>query len=72
MCRDTIRIPVRNGETLVRARFWSQVLFDVTAKFQDWYIIIYLCIKLDSDMRELCETLLLMDLKIKTSNTLGE
>ena len=38
MCRDTIQIPVTNRETLVRARFCSQVLFDVTAKFQDNFV----------------------------------
>ena len=27
-----------NRETLVRARFWSQVFFDVTANFQDNFI----------------------------------
>ena len=35
MGRDTAQIPVANRETLVRARFWSRVLFNVTAKFQD-------------------------------------
>ena len=35
MGRDIVQIPVANRETLVRARFWSRVLFDNTAKFQD-------------------------------------
>ena len=38
MCRDTVQIPVTNIGTLVRARFWSRVLFDVTAKFQDNFV----------------------------------
>ena len=38
MWRDTVQTPVTNRENLVRARFWSLVLFDVTAKFQDNFI----------------------------------
>ena len=38
MCRDTVQIPGRNRETLVRVRFWSRVLFDVTAMFQGNFI----------------------------------
>ena len=38
MCRDTVRIPMTNKEPLVRARFWSRALFDVTAKFQGNFV----------------------------------
>ena len=38
MFRDTVQIPVTNRETLVRAIFWSRVLFDVTAKFHDNFV----------------------------------
>ena len=38
MCRDTMQIPVKNRETLVRARFWCRVLFNVTAKFQENFV----------------------------------
>ena len=38
MCKDTVQIPVTNRETLVRARFWSRVSFDVTVNFQDNFV----------------------------------
>ena len=38
MCRDTVQIPVTNRETLVKARFWSQVHFDVTARYQESFV----------------------------------
>ena len=38
MYRDTVQILVTNRKTLVRARFWSRLFFDVTAKFQDNFL----------------------------------
>ena len=38
MCRDTVQIPMTNRKTLVKARFWSQVFFDIKAKFQDNFV----------------------------------
>ena len=38
MCRDTVQILVTNRKTLVRARVWSRVFFDVTATFQDNFV----------------------------------
>ena len=35
MRRNTVQIPVTNGETLARAKFRSRIFFNVTAKFQD-------------------------------------
>ena len=35
MRRNTVQIPVINGETLAGARFRSRIFFNVTAKFQD-------------------------------------
>ena len=38
MSRNTVQASVTNREALVRARFWSRVLFDVNAKFQDNFV----------------------------------